>query len=345
MMGLMSQMGVAMARVPFRRPWQGQGNAVHNVAVVTTREAVRTFMGYSTSLPIDQFRSIEMMLDTLCGVVMPPLVQVQRVDRSQGEVGGVEGEWFRPRQRRSGGTMLYLHGGGYVGTSPRMYSLFLASLARQTGCDVFVPDFRLAPEFPFPANLEDARSALHGLLDSGVDEGTLVIGGDSSGGGLATTLVSADVRDDHQVAAIILFSPEVNLQLDCPSVRENATRDILPWNIPTAAYLNGVDPSSPLVSAISADLSDWPSTFVSIGGDEMFRDAIRRFSVHLEEAEVDAQIVEEQGMFHVYPILMPWSDASRRTTSAVGEFVRSRLPGATPDGATSSEETSTTVGS
>jgi len=247
-------------------------------------------------------------------------------------VGGVLGEWFRPRSGRSGGTVLYLHGGGYVGTSPRMYSVFMAWLARRTGCDVFVPDLRLAPEFPFPADLEDASAVLHGLLEAGIDPTALVLSGDSSGGGLVTTLVAADVRLERlPVAAVVLFSPEVNLQLDCPSVRENARRDILPWNIPTAAYLNGVDPASPLVSATGQDLEGWPPTFVSIGGDEMFRDAIRRFSFHLDEADVDAEVHEEPGMFHVYPILMPWSDAGRRTVASAGEFVRRRLPAA--DGA------------
>ncbi len=325
--GLLGQIGVGLAHVPLRRPWQGRGNVAHNVAVVTTREVMRTFMGYSTSLPIDQFRSVELFLDDLCGVVLTPFVQVRGVDHEDDSVGGVLGEWFRPRSDRSGGTILYLHGGGYVGTSPRMYSVFVAALARHTGCDVFVPDLRLAPEFPFPADLEDAAAALHGLLGSGVDARSLVVAGDSSGGGLVTTLVAAEIRAEQlPVAGAVLFSPEVSLEFDCPSVRQNAKSDILPWNIPTTAYLHGVDPSSPLVSAVSQDLSGWPSTFVSIGGDEIFRDAIRHFSFHLDEADVDAEIHEEPGMFHVYPILMPWSDAGRRTVVAAGNFVRHRLP-------------------
>jgi acetyl esterase/lipase len=327
LVGLVGQMGVGMARVPLRRPWCGQGNLAHNVAVTVTRETMRTFMGYSTSLPIDQFRSIELVLDDLCGVVLSPIVSFRGADQEDGMVGGVLGEWIRPRNGRSGGTILYLHGGGYVGTSPRMYSVFAAWLARRTGCDVFVPDLRLAPEFPFPADLEDAAAALRGLVASGVAPEQLVVAGDSSGGGLATTLVAADVvAEQLPVAAVVLFSPEVNLQLDSPSVRENARLDILPWNIPTTAYLHGVDPASPLVSADSQDLDGWPPTFVSIGGDEMFRDAIRRFSFHLDEADVDAEVHEEPGMFHVYPILMPWSDSGRRTIAAAGAFVRSRLP-------------------
>jgi acetyl esterase/lipase len=327
LVGLVGQMGLGMAHVPFRRPWSGPGNLAHNVAVSVTRETMRTFMGYSTSLPIDEFRSIELVLDDLCGVVLPPIVSFRGADHEDGAVGGVLGEWIRPRNGRSGGTILYLHGGGYVGTSPRMYSVFAAWLARRTGCDVFLPDLRLAPEFPFPADLEDAAAVLHGLLASGVPPERLVIAGDSSGGGLATTLVAADiVTEELPVAAVVLFSPEVDLQLDLPSVRDNARLDILPWNVPTSAYLHGVDPASPLMSAASLALDAWPPTFVCVGGDEMFRDGIRQFSFRLDEADVDAEVHEEPGMFHVYPILMPWSDAGRRTIEAAGTFVRSRLP-------------------
>ena len=79
------------------------------------------------------------------------------------------------------------------------------------------------------------------------------------------------------------------------------------------------------MSAIDQDVSEWPPTFVSFGGDEMFRDSIRRFVAHLDEAGVDVAALEEPGMFHVFPILMPWAEASRRVYRAVGEFVTARL--------------------
>ncbi len=162
--GLAGQMAVAMLRVPFRRPWDGDGDLPHNLTVALTRETLRTFMGYSSSLPIAEFRSVEMVLDDLCGVVLPPVVRSLEVTQEQSTVAGVPGTWYRPRSGGSGGTMLYLHGGGYIGTSPKMYSVFAAWLARRTGCEVFVADLRLAPEFPFPAGLEDAVLVLEALL-------------------------------------------------------------------------------------------------------------------------------------------------------------------------------------
>jgi acetyl esterase/lipase len=316
LIGLAGQLTAALARVPFRSPWSGEGNLPHNLGVAVTRETIRSFMGYSSSLPIDEFRSVELVLDDLCGVVLPPLVRSLDVTQHADTVAGVPGIWYRPKGDVRG-TMLYLHGGGYVGTSPRMYAMFTAWLCRRTGLEIFVADLRLAPEFPFPAGLEDA----------GVEPSRLMVGGDSSGGGLASSLVYTMHRMGHRpIAGVVLFSPELDLLLDEPSVSDNAGRDILPWNIPTSAYLHGRNPGEQAVSAVDQDVSGWPPTFVSFGGDEMFRDAIRRFVHNLDEAGVDTVAIEEPGMFHVFPILMPWAEASRRAYRAVGDFVRDHLP-------------------
>ncbi len=332
LVGLAGQLATAVARVPFRRPWSGEGNLAHNMAVSLTRETIRSFMGYSSSLPIDEFRSVEMFLDDLCGVVLPPLVRSLDVVLEVASVAGVPGIWYRPRKGEVRGTILYLHGGGYVGTSPRMYALFTAWLCRETCCEVFVADLRLAPEFPFPADLEDAVLVLEALITGGIDPGRLFVSGDSSGGGLATSLIYSMIEVRHRpIAGVILFSPEIDLILDEPSVASNATRDILPWNIPTSSYLHGRSAGDGSVSAIDQDVSGWPPAFVSFGSDEMFRDAIREFVAHLDASGVDTAALEEPGMFHVFPILMPWADASRRTYRAVGEFVAAHLPDADAD--------------
>jgi monoterpene epsilon-lactone hydrolase len=327
LIGLAGQLTAALARVPFRSPWSGEGSLPHNLGVAVTRETIRSFMGYSSSLPIDEFRSVELVLDDLCGVVLPPLVRSLDVTQHAATVAGVPGIWYRPKGAVRG-TMLYLHGGGYVGTSPRMYALFTAWLCRQTGLEIFVADLRLAPEFPFPAGLEDAVLVLEALLVAGADPSRLMVGGDSSGGGLASSLVYSMRRIGHRpLAGVVLFSPELDLLLDEPSVADNAGRDILPWNIPTAAYLHGRNPEGQAVSGVDQDVVGWPPTFVSFGGDEMFRDAIRRFVLHLDQAGVDTVAIEEPGMFHVFPILMPWAEASRRAYRAVGAFVQDHLPG------------------
>ena len=207
-----------------------------------------------------------------------------------------------------------------------MYGAFVAELVRETASEVFVADYRLAPEFPFPAGLDDAATALKELVRTGTSASRLFIAGDSGGGGLAAGLMCAAAAERiPQIGGLILFSPEVDLRLDKPSITENANLDILPWNIPTTSYLQGADPGAGCVSAINQNVERWPPTFVAFGHDEIFRDAIRLLADRLATAGVDTVAIEEQGMFHAFPILMPWAAASRRVYHAVGEFVRRRV--------------------
>ena len=329
---LAQQMAGALARLPFRRPLRGNSGLLSNFGAGVTREVVRSFMGYCSSLPIAEFRSIELLLDDLCKVVMPPVVHAHGVERIETSIGGVPGILYLPRRAESQGVVLYLHGGGYIGTSPTMYAFFTSRICARTRCAVFVADYRLAPEFPFPAGLVDAAHVLAALVGSGVPEERLFVAGDSGGGGLATSLAVPDPRNDHPVrlAGMILFSPEVDLRLDEPSITENAESDILPWNIPTASYLHGVDASSGYVSAVDAELDGFPPTAISWGGAEMFRDPIRRFVERLEKAGVDTHAHEVPGMFHVFQILMPWAEASRAVYDHVGVFVDRIVDGAPP---------------
>jgi epsilon-lactone hydrolase len=321
--GLAENLVNGLARVPFRRPWAGPSGWVQNLGESVTRQVIRSFMGYSTGLPIEEFRSMERVLDELCGVVLPPFVDLRDDVQLQDDViGGVPGVWARSRSGDRDGTILYLHGGGYIGTSPMMYAAFAGALVRGTGCEVFLADYRLAPEFPYPAGLHDAADVYAALLDAGIDAEHLVVAGDSGGGGLATSLMGELFdRGLPQPGGLVLFSPEVDLQLDHPSVTDNASKDILPWNIPVTSYLHGVEPTDGHVSAVFADPAWFPPTFVASGEDEMFRDGIRAFVEHLRGAGIETQAVEEPGMFHVFPIVMPWAGAAKRVFGAVDAFV------------------------
>ncbi len=333
--GLGENMLNGLARVPFRKFWRGPGGLLDNVGQSVTRQAIRSFMGYSMGLPIEEFRSMEKVLDEICGVVMPPFVGlVDGVEIVDDEINGVPGLWCRAKASTDayvdddeekapiGATILYLHGGGYIGTSPMMYTAFASSLVRITGYEVFIADYRMAPEFPFPAGVYDAADVYRGLLDRGVDAEHLVLAGDSGGGGLATTLVTyLHHHDLPKPAAMALFSPEVDLDMNHPSVTDNAGFDILPWSIPVTPYLQGVQPNDARVSAVygQPDPAWYPPTFVCWGGDEMFRDGIREYVQRLEEGGVELLAMEEPGMFHVFPILMPWAESSKRVFRALEE--------------------------
>ena len=321
------QVLAALVRLPFRHPLRGHSNAISNLGKSATREVVRSFMGYAQSLPIDEFRSIEQLLDDVCRLVMPPAVARFGVTGRSMTLGGVPGILYTPRDSEPDGVILYLHGGGYIGTSPTMYAFFTARMCQRTKCAVFVADYRLAPEFPFPAGVDDAAAAMRALLDRGVPSARLFVAGDSGGGGLANSLVCSDVP---KPAGVILFSPEVDLVLDAPSVTDNAVYDILPWNIPTASYLHGVDATSAAVDASNADLVGFPPVFVTWGEHEMFRDPIRRFVAQLQRAGSDVVTHEAPGQFHVFPILMPWAQSSRVVYREVAAFVEKLLAGAPP---------------
>ena len=322
----------AISRLPFRDPWHGPSHPPRNMAVSATRELVRSLLGYASSLPIDEFRALERVLDGVAGRVLPPFVALQGVASHPDQIGGVPGVWFRPPAEADpdgggrAGTIVYLHGGGYIGTSPRMYSLFMAHLARVTGCAVFAADYRLAPEFPFPAAVDDVISIIEHLRRGGLACEDLLIAGDSGGGGLlGTVLHRMEQNNLGQPAGALLFSPEVSLTLSEDSVTDNAPLDVLPWNIPINPYLHGVDPDDDRVDILLDDLSAWPPTFVVYGADEMFRDAVRALVKKLQGAGVPHVASEVEGMFHVFPFLLPWAKESRAVYDQVGEFVRSVL--------------------
>jgi acetyl esterase/lipase len=329
---LAQHLATAMARVPFRHPLAGDSSPASNLAISVTREFMRAFMGYSSSLRIPEFRSLELVLDDVCKVIMPPFVRWLDVECHSMTLGGVPGILYLPRHTDPVGGLLYLHGGGYIGTSPLMYAFFTARVCRDTDCAVFVADYRLAPEFPFPAGAEDAAAVYADIVGRGVPAERIFLAGDSGGGGLATTLVleCRDLMLPVPPAGLVLFSPEVDLLLDEPSITENAPRDILPWNIPTAAYLHGIDANSTQVSPLTADLSDFPPTCVTWGGDEMFRDSIRRYVDRLSQAGVPTEAQEFAGMFHVFQILMPWSEASRTAFRLVRSFIHKVVADAPP---------------
>jgi monoterpene epsilon-lactone hydrolase len=338
--GLASNLIGAIARLPFRHPWRGPGHASRNLAVSATREFVRSLLGYASSLPIDEFRSLERILDGISGQVLPPFVALQGVTIEEELVGGVPGLWFHPLLRgedgdpspgggartSSPGTILYLHGGGYIGTSPRMYALFLAHLSRVTRCTVFAADYRLAPEFPFPAAVDDVLAVAHQLVADGLAPQRMIIAGDSGGGGLVGNVLHRLSKDSqNRPGAVLLFSPEVSLTLCEDSVIDNAPFDVLPWNIPVNSYLHGIDPHDERVDILLDDLEGWPPTFLVYGADEMFRDSIRTFAKKLEEAGVPHETMEVEGMFHVFPFLLPWARESRDAYRRAGEFVRAAL--------------------
>lgn len=289
--------------------------------------AMKSFLGFAQRLRTDELRSVEMELDRISGWVFPPPFLRREVEwRKDAVLGGIPGEWIRPATPPYRGTVLYFHGGGYLATAPLMYGALATQLALRTRTQVFLADYRLAPEFPFPAALEDAVSVYRGALDRGHPPDSLLVAGDSGGGGLAAALCIALSRHGLPLpAGLVLLSPEVDLAASGQSRHTNADTDILPDRVEVDAYLNGTDPRDPLVSPLYADMTGLPPMLVAVGEDEMFRDEILDFADRARAHGVEIWLDLEPNVFHVYPIVLPLARESMTTWANVTTFAEARL--------------------
>ncbi|QGZ53726.1 alpha/beta hydrolase [Paraburkholderia acidiphila] len=244
----------------------------------------------------------------------------------------LRGEWLVRERSPAQRTLLYLHGGGYYFCSPRSQRAISFGLGKRAGADVFSLDYRLAPEHPFPAALEDALAAYRHLLANGTRPGSIVISGDSAGGGLALATVVA-LRDagDPLPAGAVLFSPWTDLAATGASIRENDGRDpmfsgevfarIAPF------YLGSASASDPYVSPLYADFRGLPPLSLFVGSSETLLDDTRRVVERARAAGVSVECEIAGGMPHIWPIYAPFMPEARRTLDVAASFVR-RVTGA-----------------
>jgi acetyl esterase/lipase len=216
------------------------------------------------------------------------------VDYRPDTVGGIAGEWVsRPNLNETAPMLLYLHGGGYFACSPKTHRPITGAFA-QGGLRVLVPDYRLAPEHPFPAALEDALAAWRGLLAWGCAASRIAVAGDSAGGGLALALLLA-LRDAQAEApaAAVLFSPWTDLAGTGLSMTTNVKRDAMFHGPGTAAgaafYLGTTDARTPLASPYYADLHGLPPLLIHAGDREILRDDSTRLAAKAREAGVSVE--------------------------------------------------------
>ncbi len=253
-----------------------------------------------------------------------PLPLPRGVRYSDAVVGGVPGEWVEAEQLApAAATLLYLHGGGFVGCSPRTHRSLTAALALQ-GLRVFVPDYRLAPEHPFPAAPQDAQAVWRDLRASTV--GRLVLAGDSAGGNLALGLMLA-LRNAGEALpdAAVLFSPATDLTGGSASLLGNAERDAMfrgdKLENLQRAYLGNADPAQPLASPLLGDLRGLPPLFVHVGEDEALRDDSIRLAQKARAAGVVVDLRVFAGVPHVWQLLR-WLPEARRSVQAAARFLR-----------------------
>jgi monoterpene epsilon-lactone hydrolase len=245
--------------------------------------------------------------------------------------GGVPAHWLTAPGTDPGRVLLFLHGGGFELGSVRSDGELAARLGRAAGMRVLFPEYRVAPEHPFPAALDDVRAAWHWLrTDQGLSAASLAVAGDSAGGGLAVALLVA-TRDAGQdlPAAAVLMSPTVDLTSSGASMTERADQD--PISTPAmlrqfaADYLAGADPKTPLASPLFASLTGLPPLLIQVGTADLLLSDAERLAAAATHAGVDVTLQIGEGLPHVYQLLLGTPEAAQ-ATEQIGNFLRARVP-------------------
>ncbi|WP_271201459.1 alpha/beta hydrolase [Methylopila turkensis] len=254
----------------------------------------------------------------------------RNVERRATRVGGLAAEAHAPVGFAGSRVLLYLHGGAFVAGSPRTHRGISGRLARGVGATTITPDYRLAPEHPFPAALEDALGVYEALLESGVAPGAIGLVGDSAGGNLVFALMlDLKRRGLPQPAAAVALSPFVDLTGSGESMSGNKALDpfLEPEGLPAlvAAYAPGRDPRDPLVSPLYGDLAGLPPCFVQCGGDEILRDDSVRMNAALLAAGVDATLEIWPQMPHVWQAFARFLPEGRSAIARIVAFLDARL--------------------
>jgi monoterpene epsilon-lactone hydrolase len=257
---------------------------------------------------------------------IPADVQVSEVT-----AGGVPAHWLSAPGTDPGRVLLFLHGGGFQFGSLASDGELAARLGRAAGMRVLFLQYRLAPEHPFPAAIDDVRAAWRWLAASQhLDPRSLAVAGDSAGGGLAVSLLVA-TRDAGEAlpAATVLMSPTVDLTSSGASMTERVDQD--PFSTPAllrqlaADYLAGADPKTPLASPLFASLTGLPPLLILVGTADLLLSDSQRLAAKAAEAGVDVDLEVGPGLPHVYPIMLGTPEAAE-ATERIGEFLRAEVP-------------------
>jgi acetyl esterase/lipase len=252
-----------------------------------------------------------------------------RITLQQISLGGVPTEKVTANNASVKHAVLYIHGGGWVGGKPGTHRAITWRLAEQLGCAVYAIDYRLAPEHPYPAALEDCEKAYRALLDSGYAASGLVVGGDSAGGNLTLALAQKiKMASLPQPAGFVALSPATDLAEDLPSRISNARADAMfdPQLFASRTviqhYCPNNDLNDPLISPLRGDPSGQAPTLIQVSRDEMLRDDGVEMAAKLKQAGVDVQLEVWPKVFHVWQIAADFIPESRQAIANIVAFIQ-----------------------
>ena len=249
------------------------------------------------------------------------------IEREVVSAGGVKAEWVSAPDADAGRAVLYLHGGGYVIGSINTHRSLAARLSRACKARVLVIDYRLAPEHPHPAAVEDSVAAYRWMLAQGLKPARIAVAGDSAGGGLtvATLVAIRDAKLPLPGAGACL-SPWVDLEGIGESMTTKADDDPIVQKAGllqmAAAYLGGKAPRTPLAAPLYADLSGLPPLLIQVGTAETLLDDASRLAERARKAGVTVSYEPWERMIHVWHLFAPMLDEGQQAIDRIGEFVR-----------------------
>ena len=250
-------------------------------------------------------------------------VTLERVD-----LGGVRGEWSTVPGSEESQVLLYFHGGGYCSGSIVSHRRLVTEAGRKAGRRTLAVDYRLAPEHPFPAALEDALEAWRFLREQGIEARDIAVGGDSAGGGLTVALIE-QLRDGDQAlpACAWLVSPWTDLTLSGatlttraavdPIIHEEYLRELVAACLP-----KGMDPTDPRVSPLFGKLAGLPPVLIQVGSDEALLADATRFAAAAGAAAVSVTLQIWPHMIHAWPVWNARLEAGREALASAGAFIR-----------------------
>jgi acetyl esterase/lipase len=259
------------------------------------------------------------------------LVVSKGVSAESGQLAGVDVDWLRPKGAPPDKILFYLHGGAYILGSRRTHRQLASHMAREAGVTAVLPEYRLAPEHPFPAALDDAVAVYRALLESGYSPHDIVISGDSAGGGLTmATLLALRHAGDPLPAAAVLLSPFLDVTGSGESVTTRA--DIDPWfnpqDLPVVARYYCPDENewrNPLVSPVFANVAGLPPMLIQVGDHEILLSDSTRLAENLEKSGVDVELEVWPDMWHVFQFFVGKMPESRQAIVKIGEYIRAKL--------------------
>ncbi len=238
---------------------------------------------------------------------------------------------FRPTSGPACAGLIYMHGGGWMQGSPETHDAIAAGIACANRMAVVSVDYSLAPEYPFPAAVEDCRAVVEWVFANaralGVRATAISVGGDSAGGNLAAAMTLAFLGKPQRFAGQMLFYPALDFAFDRPSISENADGPII-----TAASLPGVmkmylpnpvDRTNPLAAPLlAADHAGLPPAFIAIAEHDPLRDEGREYADKLTTAGVPVELHAGEGLIHGYLRAMSYSSAVRDALAAACDWLR-----------------------